>query len=261
MFRPLKEGCMRPRFAGAIAGALVVLFTGPTAHAEPRVARARPNRVAATLGFGFGSASLDRLGVLATDVAQNVRASSPGLTLGTAPTSGTQINAQLGVRYYGPFHLLADLGYGTLYNFASAAYSAGPVTGAVTSDTLVMEVPLLVGGYYTLFERLYLCGALGPSFYVFPRSFWETDHGGLPDYKADGGVGFGLLVGGDYLLGENVALGLEVRYRYLKTGPLKERESGVEVTSGMLRQDASVEHYDLDFSGVSVGLSLKLFAL
>jgi hypothetical protein len=44
-------------------------------------------------------------------------------------------------------------------------------------------------------------------------------------------------------------------------GALRERESGVTLTSGMLRGDGSAATYELEFSGVSLGLHLRLFVL
>jgi opacity protein-like surface antigen len=96
---------------------------------------------------------------------------------------------------------------------------------------------------------------------LFPRSFWDATHGGLPDYEANAGVGMHVLAGADYMLARNLAVGLEVRYRYLKTGALKERTSGTTVTSGMILHDGSSRTYDLDLSGVSLGINLRLFAL
>ena len=240
---------------------LVVTLAAASARAADPEPLARPQRVAVSLGFGFGSVSLGRLHSLAEDVTTSLRNANPDLSLSGAPTSSLQINAQLGVRYYAPYHLLAEVGYGALYNWAASTYQVSIVSGEVKNDNVIMEVPLLVGGHYILIGRLYLFGGLGPSFFFFPRAFWDATHGGVPDFEADGGVGLHVLGGADFMLGSHASLGLDVRYRYLKTGALKDREYGVTMTSGMIRGDGSTATYDLDFSGVSLGLNLRLFVL
>jgi opacity protein-like surface antigen len=93
---------------------------------------------------------------------------------------------------------------------------------------------------------------------VFPRVFW--DPGGI-DLKGDTTVGAQVLVGADFVLAEHVSLGLELRYRYLRTGELKEKNSGVVVTSGLIRGDGSTSTYNLDLSGVSLGFNLRFYIL
>ncbi len=215
---------------------------------------ARPNRLAVSLGFGFGSASLSRFHDFLDAVVQNVE----------GPKSGLQINAEIGVRYYFPYFVLAEVGYGALYNWAHKDY--GPAK--LDSYNLLMEIPLVVGGYYPFIRRLYVHGGLGPSIFFYPRAFLDPS----PDFKADSGVGLHVVAGADYLVTEHFAVGLEVRYRYLKSGDLqcidptmfpsgKICPAGTAVTSDMLRNDGSSEPYNLDFSGVSLGINLRLFAL
>ncbi|MHC4946540.1 MAG: hypothetical protein ACYTG7_26325, partial [Planctomycetota bacterium] len=140
------------------------------------------------------------------------------------------------------------------------SFGAGVFKGTVANDNLVMETPVLVGGYYTLIDRLYLLGAVGPSVFFFPRSWWDADPGAILDFKADAGVGFHALGGADFLVTENLALGLEVRYRYLKTGELKELDEGVTITSGILGLGGD-KTYDLDFSGVSLAVVLRFYVI
>jgi opacity protein-like surface antigen len=214
---------------------------------------ARPYRLAFNIGFGFGSASLESLHQGAEDITNSLEGVNPGLDVDGVPKSGLQINAEIAFRYYFPLYLLAQVGFDTLYNKASASYTFGPVKGSVNSDTIIMETPILVGGYYTFFDRLYAFGAVGPSVYFFPRSWWDATGGGIPDFKADPGVGVHVLAGADFLITENLALGLEVRYRYLKTGELKERKTGITYPK------PGGGTYDLDFSGVSLGVILRFY--
>src|SRR5512137_1425670 len=118
--------------------------------------------------------------------------------------------------------MLAQVGCDAVYNWASASYGAGWVPAS--TDNLALEVPILLGGYYPFFKRLYVFGAVGPTVVVFPRVFLDPS---LPDFKADTTVGAHVLVGADFVLAEHVSVGLELRYRYLRTGELKDKDYGV----------------------------------
>jgi opacity protein-like surface antigen len=233
----------------------------PATEARPaHPVYARANRLAVQFGFGFGSASLSQFHQGVDELTSNIERTNH-LKLSASPQSSLQINAELAMRYYFAYHILAQVGYGALYNHASAEFPAGSITGTVSNHNLVMEVPILVGGYYCLIDRLYLYGAAGPAPFFFARSYWDANPGGISDFKADGGGGFHGLAGADFMLAEQVAIGLEVRYRLLKTGALNELKYGQLLTSGMLRGDNSTETYSMDFSGVSLGLNLRIFAL
>lgn len=234
----------------------VVAPTGPAPEApiaapapEPEP-WARFNRFAFSLSFGFGSVGLDRLKDLGD--AMLVRS---GLS-GEAPSSGLQINAEVALRYYFPYYIMAQVGYDTVYNKTSSTVSAGPLSGTLYNDTLVMETPILIGGYYTFIGRLYVYGAVGPSVFYFPRSFFDIDPGGAPDFKADPGVGLHVMTGADFLVTEFFAVGLELRYRHLKTGDLKDSEYGQ-----LAHQLFGGDSYNLDFSGISLGLILRFYVI
>lgn len=248
--------------------ALVILLSLPATavSAGPKPAAgeepawfARSNRLAVSLGVGVGTMSPGRF----EDLTQDLEAAfaRQGVTLSETPSSGTQINAELDLRYYFPYHLLAQVGYGTLYNWAKVDAQAGVVRGTVSNHNLVMEVPVLLGGHYPVSRRISLNAALGPSFFFFSRSYWDADPGSATDFRADGGVGFHFLAGADFFANEHFAAGLELRYRHISGNDLRELESGVVVTSGMLLGDGSNEVYPIDYSGISIGLQLRFFVL
>ncbi len=248
--------------------ALAILLSLPatTASAEPTTAAgddpawlARSNRLAVSLGAGVGTISLGGFEDLAQDL-ETVFAGQ-GVTLSETPSSGMQINAELDLRYYFPYHLLAQVGYGTVYNWTKVDAQAGVVGGTVSNHNLVMEVPVLLGGHYPLSRRISLNAAVGPSFFFYSRSYWDADPGSVTDFRADGGVGFHLLAGADFFANDHFAAGLELRYRHLSGNDLRELESGVVVSSGMLLGDGSSEVYPIDYSGISVGLKLRFFVL
>ena len=225
---------------------------------------ARSNRLAVSvLGFGLGSASMGSFESFSNDGSRALERVNPGLKVNGAPSSNVQVNAEISVRYYFDYHVLAQLGYGAIYNWSSADYAFGSATGSVEYHNVVMELPILVGGYHTLLDRLYLYGAVGPNVFFFPRSYWDAEpsRSGLTDYKADGGVGFTGLAGADMVLAENFGVGFELRYRYLKAGELKTLKEGAVFTPSMLGAGSSSEPYELDFSGISFGVYLRLFAM
>jgi len=175
-------------------------------------------------------------------------------------TSGLQINAELGFRYTFSYYILAEVGYGALYNWAS-----GPAS--FKDHNVMMEVPILVGGYYTFLRRLYTYGAIGPSVSFFSRTIFDPG----VTFVADPKVGMHVLAGADFMVSEHFSVGLELRYRYLKSGELKFKDptrtktgdyaAGTAVTQDMLLGDKSSATYDLDFSGVSLGLKLRFYVL
>ena len=46
---------------------------------------------------------------------------------------------------------------------------------AAEYHNVVMDVPILVGGYYTFIDRLYVYGAVGPDIFFFSRSYWDAE--------------------------------------------------------------------------------------
>lgn len=218
---------------------LALAFALAPLHAHA-VDYARPNRLGVTLSFGFGSASMGRIHDM-------MERSIQGLT---GPTSGLQINAEIGFRYYFPLHILAQVGCSAIYNRASDSY---PGFGDFINHNMTMEVPIIVGGYYSLLGRLYLYGGVGPSIFFYARS-WND---GASDFKAPGGAAFHALLGADFMAGEHFAVGLELRFRYLKTGDLSVLNDPLDRTI----TDAQGQPFNLDFTGISLALNLRFFAL
>ncbi len=212
----------------------------PTAH-----------RFGISLGFGFGSAALSSFHEGLDQVAAGFKSANGALQFDT-PKSNFQINAELAFRYYFPYFILAHVGCDAVYNKASTSLSGG-YSGSFNTDQLAMEVPILVGGYYPFFGRLYVFGAIGPSPNFYQRSWISYDPGGHTIYntKADPGVGFHFLTGAEFLVTRAIGLGLELRYRYLKTGDLKGVDTG----------RADFGSYNLDLSGISLGIVFRVFAM
>jgi opacity protein-like surface antigen len=229
----------------------------PTAPVAPMMASepepyARFNRFAISFGFGFGSVAMGELHDLAEGMISVLGVQ------GDAPTSGLQINSEVAFRYYFPYYVLAQVGYDAVYNWASSSVSVGGLGSATIKNwNLAMEIPILVGGYYPFIKRLYVYGAIGPSVFFYPRCWWDAEPGGIDDFKADPGVGFHALAGADFLLADHFALGLELRYRYLKTGELKHIEYGTEIS----KLGAGLPKTNLDFSGISLGIVMRFYVL
>lgn len=220
---------------------------------------ARAGRLAVSLGVGLGTADLEGAHALASDMKAAAQRRTAA-QVAEAPTSSMTISTELAVRYYFPYHLLGQVGLGLLHNSAVAEYSASAESGTITNTNMVMELPVAVGGYLVLWDRLYVQAAVGPSIFFFSRSWWEAEPGSISDFQGGAGVGFHALAGACLLLGERLALGLEARYRYLAIGELMELESGQAVEQRMLRTSGSDRGYDLDFSGISATLKLVFFA-
>ena len=223
---------------------------------------ARPHRLALGIGFGMGYVALDSVHQGAEDIMGRLKRDNPTIAFGNAPTSNLGMNLELGLRYYFPYHLLAEIGYGAIYNRAKTDINIGPISGSITNHNLVMELPILFGGYHVFMNRIYLFGAVGPNVFFFPRSYWEVEPaGGMSNFKASAGVGFASRGGADFMLTNTFSLGLDVRYRYLKTGDVAELNSGQTIKSGMIRGDLSQDSYQMNFSGVCVGLNIRFYIM
>jgi hypothetical protein len=226
---------------------------------EPPV---RAHRVTLSVGFGLGSASLGGVHSSAEDVEVAIEDQHPTLDLDGPAQSSLQINWGAEVRYYLPYNLLAQLGFGTIYNGASSDFSApGNPDGTLKNQNWGIELPLLFGGYYLFGDHLCLAGSLGPSFLVWSQSQWTSDPGGAPDFRADAAVGAHFVLGLDYVFGDRWALGVDFRYRYLKAGPLLDPETNEPLRSKELRGDTTIDTYDIDFSGFSGAFYMRVFVL
>ncbi len=225
-------------------------LVGSSARAEQPLARA--NRLAISLSFSLGSASLSDYHEAVDGIRELVEKTN-GVKL-SDPKSGFQIGAEIGLRYYFPYHVLAQVGFATLYNWGSG--ESPSLRDSLDNHNFVMEVPILVGGYYVLIDRLYLFGALGPTIVFNGRSFWDPGD----DFKTGAAVGMQVQLGADVMIGDNAAIGLDLRYRLINAGGLKEKDTESDLTPQTLGKSGR-DPYELDFSGVSLSLNLRLFIL
>jgi outer membrane protein W len=163
-------------------------------------------------------------------------------------TSHQLASAELAARYYFPYYLMVQIGYSFLYNRASTCLTSAQ---QLSIDTMAMEVSLVVGTHHEPFDRLHMFAGAGPSVFFFVRSEWDLTYGGIADVEADPGFGTVLFAGADYMLASWFSLGLELRYRYLRTDDVKSAEG--DASSG--------GKYDIDFSGVGVSLAFRFYVL
>ena len=219
-------------------------------EAPPRTeGMARWNRLCINLLFGFGSASLDDVHDLADAWAKSYNMG------GTQEDSkgSLQINAEVGVSYYAPYYIFAHVGYGALYQKATAVLASGQ---KYENWNLLMEVPILLGGYYTFIDRLYVYGAIGPSVHFYGHAWWDLDGSGIDDAEAPTGVGMQVMVGADFMVSEPFSVGLTLKYRHHKTGVLVQNDSGAPYPYRAAKQD-----YTLDFSGISLEMVMRFWVL
>jgi opacity protein-like surface antigen len=227
--------------------ALLLILLPGTASALERYQTV--HRFGVSLGFGFGSAALSSFHDGADRVAAGFKSVNPSATFET-PKSGFQINAEVGFRYYFPYYILGHVGVDAVYNRAAASFGG---SYSFNTDQLALEVPILVGGYYPFFGRLYVFGAIGPSPNFYQRSWISYDPGGHTIYntKSDPNCGFHFLTGAEFLVTRSIGVGLELRYRYLKSGDLKNTDTGT----------SQFGSYILDLSGISLGIVFRVFAM
>jgi hypothetical protein len=234
----------------------VVVFLGWLPLTPGRSVLASPAdpglRVAVGLGVSGGWASLAQFHDGVETYLGQISNGSPPLQLEQAPLSHRVYGAAVSARAYLPHHLLAELGLCFLWQEVSTGVTGGPLHGDLGYTNLVLELPLLVGGAYRPWSPLVVVGAAGPSVFLLSRSSWRYDLGRVSSFAAARGGGFHLLLGTEVELWRRAALGFELRYRYVRSGAL-------DPTGPALPAPQPVT--ELDLSGVSLGLNLRIFVL
>jgi hypothetical protein len=249
---------------GALA---VALLAAPAASAQPL-----PDSVNApaagpafdpmqvftvTLGLagGYGYVSMDRFNALLHELEAQTEA------------GGTQVEGMdelhgaafvgLFARGYFPYFITAEIGCNVMYGADEGDLRLGSLRNGFEHNELGFEIPILVGGYYPFLGQLFLAGLVGVDVLAPSLSLWDVDgNGDLNDYTAEASAGFMGVVSLDWIPVSHFALGLDVRFRYLVSDTLKYDVDGP--ADGLPVQNARGEEYDLDFSGVSAQLMVKL---
>jgi opacity protein-like surface antigen len=210
-------------------------------------ALARWDRLCINLTFGFGSASLGDVHELADEYGMAYMGGKQEDSKGNL-----QINAEVGVSYYAPYYIFAHVGYGALYQKATAVVSGGR---KYENWNLLMEVPILLGGYYPFAHRFYVYGAVGPSVHFYGHSWWDLDGKGLDDGEVPAGVGMQVMLGADVMVSEPFSIGLALKYRHHKTGVLVQKGSGAAYPTDVPKK----KDYIIDFSGISLDLIMRFW--
>ena len=221
-------------------------------EAPPRTeGMARWNRLCINLLFGFGSAALGDV----HDISDEYTARMPGNQTNDDIKGSLQINAEVGISYYAPYYIFAHVGYGAMYQKATSTL---PGNIMYENWNLLMEVPILLGGYYTFIDRIYLYAAIGPSVHFYGHAWWDLDGWAIPDAKAPTGVGMQVMLGADFMVSEPFSIGLALKYRHHKTGELVEKHSGGVYPVG---RDPNKPGYVMDFSGISLEMVMRFWVL
>jgi hypothetical protein len=136
-----------------------------------------------------------------------------------------QINPSLAMHgsvlatYYAPYYVMVRTGIDPDYFFPSAKVG----NDTVTNYGGTLEIPVLVGGHYSLLDdRLILELAIGPCIAAF-TSAGLNGSTGLTTYQqlyADPSVGFDSELKGQFFVSHGFSLGLELGYRVLSSSAL-----------------------------------------
>lgn len=224
-------------------------WAGPSAWvgADPSAqAWVRPHRLSLALSFSLGYGALGDVHDLWAGAAAATKKAF-GIPI-TADQSSLTLGGALALRYLGPYHLFAELGVGLLHNGQSMTT---PNISETVGEIFVLEVPLLIGGYYTLGRRWLVHGGAGPAFFV--HNTMVND--GTSDAVTDFAVGLHVAAGAEVFLLPSFSVGLEARFRLAKLGRMHVVDTDVPIRID--RDDPNT--YDLDMSGFSVYLTARIF--
>jgi hypothetical protein len=165
------------------------------------------------------------------------------------------------VRAYLPWFVAAELGIGAVYAHSITAVATAGGLDTVARESLALELPLLAGVYYPLFGQLFLAALAGPVLLSGTVDLADGA-GALGDALADPLVGFAAVASLEWIPFELLAVGLELRYRYLVGAELQygldDLPAGAGYEVERFEADDTVRTYPLDLSGLAVQLSLRL---
>jgi len=181
--------------------------------------------------------------------------------------TGSTVNAEFDDAFYaGAIHfhlryrapelvpLLIQVGYGAMYTPGKGEATAitAPHKREIEYHNLIMEIPIIVGGYWNVFDTgLFLWGALGPTITFYVNSYWDMQGEGLNDLEAPGNVGlYFVFLGIDYYPVDAFGLSLCTAYRYLPGEEMDFREKA--------DQDDRLSGVSMDFSGIELKLEMRV---
>jgi opacity protein-like surface antigen len=223
--------------------ALLMMAESPVL-AQDEAPMARENRGMVVLNFAFGLVDMTGFNEYADNF--NEHQKKAGSVISDYSDPSTVIGADLGFRYYAPYHISAHIGVGAVLHKQDYKLSKGNAGSKVEFWNMTMELPILVGGHYAVHDRVHLHGAIGPTILLIPGSYWDSANVGFPDFEGDTGVGMQLRLGADVYAAENIAFGLELVYRHEKVD-VTEKDGGKVRVNGEW-----VDGYEMDFSGIGL---------
>jgi opacity protein-like surface antigen len=223
--------------------ALLMMAVSPVL-AQDEAPMARENRGMVVLNFAFGLVDMAGFNEYAGTINDAIEAQGVNISDYSDPL--TVIGADLGFRYYAPYHIFAHIGVGAVLHKQDYKLSKGNAGSKNKFWNMTMELPILVGGHYAVHDRVHLHGAIGPTILLIPGSYWDNADVGMPDFEGDSSVGMQLRIGADVYAAENIAFGFELVYRHEKVDVTE--KDGKKVLVG----GKAVDGYEMDFSGIGL---------
>jgi hypothetical protein len=212
-----------------------------------------------TLGFVGGYGFALSAGSAALELPAGLNLKDPaGIDLPVPAIDGLGY-AALVARAYLPWFIAVEVGVGVVYAHSTLVTPSASGVTTATREDVALELPLLAGAYYPLFGQLFLAALAGPVLMSGPADV-EGGAGGLGDALADPIVGFAAVASVEWIPFELLAIGVELRYRYLVGGELSYDLAGLPANDRgeQFEADQAVRTYPLDLSGLAVQLSVRL---
>ena len=235
---------------------VLLILHGGLASAKKKRANARLGRFAMGLNWGYGSGHFASFNNLVKDSVNYAVNHGVGIT--KMKVASSSVSLEFNLRWYSPWYFFIHTGFDTLYSKGNQT----SLSGSLSFDNLLMEIPIMLGGYVPIIGYFYIYGGVGPAIQVFRRSFWDSNVTGMGlvmnDYKTDVSVGLHVMFGFSFVPMKNLAITLAYRYRNAKSGVLKNKDTGEVLTSGKLRGDNSRDTYRLDFTGHGMTLGFRV---
>lgn len=248
LFNRVRSVAWRLSLAGSVSVALMAFSSN--GRAEQRWAK--PNRLVLALDFGISLGDLAAFQKGTDLYLMRLKEINPELRWEGSLNNHMVLGPEFSIRYYFVNYLWAELGFNYLYNGGSIKLHFLERSGSLSVANHVFELPVLVGGYYPIHDRVYLHVGIGPSLFIYSLSDWHYSHGEVTNYDTSLGGGFSARMGVDWLFTEVWSLGLYLRYRNMKSSEL-------QATS--LHYPPVAEVVELDLSGFGFGFGMAWYIL
>lgn len=248
----MKQCCSRasvqPSSVKGLAALLCALCAMGINSSTAQAGEPEPFDLALSFSFDVGSADMSKFGRGVDAFSAELTTLHPKLSSEGAVGGNRMLAVTPRARLYLPRLMYVETGFDYLRSTGSVGLDFGGLDALFSYTNFSVSMPVLFGVQMPEFYGMHFFGALGPALLLYNRSDWKYDRGQATDYKASGGGGFEVNLGGDYDIVSKISVHLALRYRFLQSNELKLIGEQLPPVP---------ELGELEYSGLSVVMGLR----